>query len=369
VQFHRQGTSTCVFPDMPKIISMASVVGPREGQGPLGQLFDMVYQDTLFGEISWEKGESRMLRQAVDLALAKAGIDETEVDFLLAGDLLNQIISSSYMAREFDVPYIGLYGACATMGEGLAMAGFLVSGGFGRYVLVASSSHHDTAERQYRYPVEFGYQRVPTSQWTATAAGAAVLAARGTGVGIEAVTLGRVQDYGITDPNDMGSAMAPAFADTVWRHLSDMGRKPDDYDLILSGDLGRVGTELGRRLLRKKGIIVDQVHQDSGLLLYNMTPAIGAGGSGCGCIAAVLAAKLWPELLSGKVKRALIVPTGALHSPTSCQQGESIPSIAHAVSLVTGAAAGEGEEGSPGDARRNPRDGERHLEEKGERQS
>lgn len=340
MEFHRRGNSTCVFPQMPVVKSVASVVGPREGQGPLGSLFDMVYSDTLFGETSWEKAETRMLRQAMDLALAKASLDQTQIDFLLAGDLLNQIISSSYMAREYDIPYVGLYGACATMCEGLAVASLLVSGGFARNVAVASSSHHDTAERQYRYPTEFGYQRVPTSQWTATAAGAAIVGAAGTGPRIEAVTIGRVQDVGIIDPNDMGSAMAPAFADTVWRHLSDMSRKPEDYDLVLSGDLGKVGVSIARWLLRQKGIVLDTVHQDAGLLLYEMKPEIGAGGSGCGCIASVFAAKFWPELFNGTLSRILLVATGALHSPTSCQQGESIPSIAHAVAIVSGVQKG-----------------------------
>lgn len=335
MEFQRVGTSTVVFAKRPRIISMASCVGPREGRGPLGNLFDLVYQDTLFGETSWEKGESRMLRQAVDLAMAKAGLDETKIDYLIAGDLLNQIISASYMAREFDIPYIGIYGACATMGEGIAIASFLTSGGFARYALVASSSHHDTAERQYRYPTEFGYQRVPTSQWTATAAGAAIVAPAGFGVEVEAVTLGRIQDYGILDANDMGSAMAPAFADTVWRHLSDMGRKPEDYDVILSGDLGKIGKDLADRLLMKKGFDIRGRHEDSGLLLYNMEPDIMAGGSGCGCVASVLAAKFWPDLFHGRLKRILVVPTGALHSPTSCQQGESIPCIAHALSLMS----------------------------------
>ncbi|HHY12515.1 MAG TPA: stage V sporulation protein AD, partial [Firmicutes bacterium] len=251
---------------MPVVVSAAAVVGPREGQGPLGDLFDMVYSTTLLGENSWEKAESKMLRQAVDLALAKAKIDQSQVDFLIAGDLLNQIISSGYMAREYDIPFLGIYGACATMSEGLGLASFLTAGRYARYAVVASSSHHDAAERQFRYPTEFGHQRPPTGQWTATAAGAVVVAARGEGPRIEAVTTGRVLDLGISDPNDMGSAMAPAFADTVWRHLLDMSRKPGDYDLVISGDLGRVGSQVGRSLLRNKGITIDEIHQDAGIL-------------------------------------------------------------------------------------------------------
>jgi stage V sporulation protein AD len=336
LQFHRRGTSTCVFEDMPVVVSAAAVVGPREGKGPLGDTFDMVYSTTLLGETSWEKAESKMLRQAVDLALAKAGLEESDVDFLIAGDLLNQIISSAYMAREYDIPFLGIYGACATMSEGMGLGSFLVGGRFARYVLVASSSHHDAAERQFRYPTEFGHQRPPTGQWTATAAGAVVLGAQGKGPRIESVTIGRVQDYGVTEPNDMGSAMAPGFADTVWRHLQDMARQPEDYDLILSGDLGRIGSVVGRQLLRKKGIVIDEIHQDAGVILYDPSPEVGAGGSGCGCVASVFAGKVWKELYEGQYKRVLLVATGALHSPTACQQGESIPCVAHAVSIVSG---------------------------------
>ncbi len=320
---------------MPFITSVACVAGPREGEGPLGGQFDLVYPDTLCGQTSWEKAESRMMLQAFDIALAKGGHKEADIQFLLAGDLLNQIVPSSYMARERDVPYVGLYGACATFGEGLSLAGFLLDGGFAQRVVVASSSHHDTAERQYRYPTEFGHQRVPTSQWTATAAGAAVVSREGSGPRVEAVTVGRVQDYGVTDANDMGSAMAPAFADTVQRHLKDMGRSPKDYDVILSGDLGSVGSQVAKHLLRDRGIDIESVHEDAGLLLYPMTKDICSGASGCGCSTAVFIAKFWGELASGHLGRLLLVPTGALHSPTICQQGESMVSIAHAVSLVS----------------------------------
>lgn len=331
---NRRGASTCVFSAMPAIISAASVVGPREGKGPLGPLFDLVCKDTLCGEMSWEKAETKMLRQATDLAQAKAGIEDAHVDFFLAGDLLNQIISSSFTARDKDIPFLGLYGACSTMGEAIALGSFLIHGGFARNVLAASSSHHDTAERQYRYPTEFGYQRVPPSQWTVTAAAAVVLSSQGYGPKVEAVTVGRVTDYGISDANDMGSAMAPAFADTIWRHLSDMGRAPEDYDAIFSGDLGRVGSKAALYLLKKRGIDLEGVHQDTGLMIYDMEPEICSGASGCGCVASVFAAKIYPELKSGKLRRVLLVPTGALHSPTTCQQAESIPGVAHAVSLV-----------------------------------
>lgn len=341
MSLHRRGTSTCTFADMPVVRATGSVVGPREGKGPLGGGFDLAYEDTLAGEVSWEKAECRMLRQAGDIALSKAGLTDADLDFLLAGDLLNQIISAAYMARERDVPYLGIYGACSTMGEGLGLGSMLVSGGFARNVLVASSSHHDTAERQYRYPTEFGYQRVPASQWTVTAAGAAVVSREGIGPRIEAVTIGRVQDYGIIDANDMGSAMAPAFADTVRRHLQDMSRKPEDYDAIFSGDLGKVGSAVADHLLRQAGFNVEGVHRDTALMIYEMRPEVCSGASGCGCVASVFASKIWTDLSSGSLGRVLLVPTGALHSPTACQQGESIPGVAHAVSLVSPAVAGE----------------------------
>lgn len=330
---------------MPVVTATGSVVGPREGQGPLGSLFDLKYRDTTAGEISWERGEARMLRQAADIAMSKAGLTDADVDFLLAGDLLNQIVSSSYTAREHDIPYLGLYGACSTMGEGLALAAFLIAGAFARNVVVCSSSHHDTAERQYRYPTEFGYQRVPTSQWTVTAAGAAVVAPSGRGPRIEAATVGRVQDFGVSDANDMGSAMAPAFADTVWRHLRDMSRKPEHYDVILSGDLGKVGSAIADDLLAKKGMDVASIHRDAALMIYEMKPEVCSGASGCGCVASVFAAKTWADLASGVLGRVLLVATGALHSPTTCQQGESIPCIAHAVSLVGASSDEDGEAG------------------------
>jgi stage V sporulation protein AD len=334
VETQRRGKSTCVFGEMPFIASTASVVGPREGQGPLGTGFDVVYKDTLAGESSWEKSESRMIRQAVDIALAKVSLTDDDVDFLLAGDLLNQITASGFMGRDHDIPFLGLYGACSTMMEGLGLGGALVAGGFARKIVATASSHHDTAERQYRYPSEYGYQRSPTSQWTVTGAGAALVSNEGPGPRIESFTAGRIQDHGIIDPNDMGSAMAPAFVDTLSRHLQDMERTPKDYDLILSGDLGRIGSIVTRHLLKEKGIDVTGVHQDAGLLIYEMTPDICSGASGCGCIATVFAAKVWKEINSGKLGRVLLVATGALHSPTTCQQNESIPSIAHAVSVV-----------------------------------
>lgn len=330
----RRGSSTCVFREMPVIVSAAAVCGPKEGKGPLGPGFDLIYKDTLAGENSWEKAESRMARQAVEIALAKASLSNNDVDFLFAGDLLNQITASGFMGRELNIPFLGIYGACSTMIEGMGLAAALVAGGFARRAVAAASSHHDTAERQYRYPTEFGYQRASTSQWTVTGAGAAVLANEGSGPRIESFTAGRIQDYGIIDPNDMGSAMAPAFVDTLCRHLEDMSRGPQDYDLILSGDLGRIGSTVARHLLKEKGIDLTGVHEDSGLLVYEMTPEICSGASGCGCIATVFAAKVWKELSAGKLKRVLLIATGALHSPTTCQQNESIPSVAHAVSVL-----------------------------------
>jgi stage V sporulation protein AD len=280
---------------MPVVTATGSVVGPREGQGPLGRLFDLTYRDTLGGETSWERAESRMLRQAVTSLWRRRGSPTNGIDFLLAGDLLNQMCRRVYVAREHDIPYFGLYGACSTIGG----YGYRLPphrGGFARNVLVCTSSHHDTAERQYRYPTEFGYQRVPVSQWTVTAAGAAIVSASGKGPRIEAVTVGRVQDYGVKDANDMGTAMAPAFADTVRRHLKDMGRKPEDYDAIFSGDLGKVGSDVALALLKQSGIELAGRHYDTALMIYEMKPEVASGASGCGCVGSVFAAQIWAEL-------------------------------------------------------------------------
>lgn len=336
----RIGSQTLVFPGRPAVQSGASVVGPKEGSGPLGQYFDVVKGDTLLGDRSWERAEVRMLGEAVELAVYKAGLKLQDIQALLCGDLLNQITASSFAARELPFPLVGLYGACSTFVEGMSLGAMMVDGAYATAVVAAASSHHDTAERQFRYPTEFGNQRPPAAQWTVTAAGAVVLG-RGEGPHVTFATLGRVVDMGAVDVNDMGSAMAPAAAETIWQHLQDTGRKPSHYDLIATGDLGRLGRKLCMELLRRRGLDVSGNFADCGCLIFDFTPEVHCGGSGCGCSAAAFAGYFLGELAAGRLNRVLLVATGSLHSPGSSQQGESLPGIAHAVAIEN-----PGQEGS-----------------------
>ncbi|MEW8960071.1 MAG: stage V sporulation protein AD [Moorella sp. (in: firmicutes)] len=328
----RVGQHTIQFANPPVIVATASIVGPKEGEGPLGNTFDMVIDDPYFGEESWEKAERKMLEEAVKMVIAKAQLKPQDIDFLLAGDLLNQTISANYAARTLGIPFLGLYGACSTMYEGMALAAMLIDGGFAYHVVAACSSHYNTAERQYRFPTEQGVQRSPTSQWTVTGAGAVLMAPAGNGPRITHATIGRVVDVGIKDPNDMGSAMAPAAVDTIVRHFQDTGRGPADYDLIITGDLGRVGHEIATKLLGEQRYDVSKNYNDCGILIYDHERQdTHAGGSGCACSAVVFAGHLMGKLNEGRYKRILGVGTGALLSPTATQQGESIPGIGHGV--------------------------------------
>jgi len=330
----RAGNQTVVFANPPVILSSYTVVGPMEGQGPLGATFDSVWPDTLHNEKSWERAESKLLQEALEGAIARSGVTRDQIDFMLAGDLLNQIISSNYAARQIALPFIGLYGACSTMALGLILGSMLLDGGFARHVLVGVSSHHDTAERQYRMPTEHGNQRSMSAQWTVTGAGSVLLGRSGNGPRIASATVGRILDYGETDANNMGAAMAPAVSDTILNHLHDLNRTPADYDLIASGDLGTVGLGLAHEVLKKSGIPVGQEFTDCGVMIYDPSQDVHAGGSGCGCSAVVFAGSILQRVRAGEFKRVLLVGSGALHSPTSSQQGESIPSIGHAVEIV-----------------------------------
>lgn len=318
----------------PVIIGWGSAAGRKEHNGPLGQGFDHLSQDDTFGEKSWEKAESQMQHLALDAALGRAGLHTDDLDFLLAGDLLNQCIGSSFAARTAAVPYLGLYGACSTMGESLALSALLLGSGYGRYAAAVTSSHFCTAERQYRTPLEYGGQRTPTAQWTATAAGAVILTSDGqSGPAVTCVTVGKVVDKGICDANNMGAAMAPAAYDTLRAHFDDTGLTPKDYDLILTGDLGKLGHEIVCDFFARDGVTLSN-YDDCGLRLFHREGQdVHCGASGCGCSAGVLCAHLIPGLLAGRWKRILFCPTGALLSPTSTQQGESIPGICHAISL------------------------------------
>lgn len=327
----RVGNQTVVFSTPPIILASYSVVGPMEGQGPLGTTFDEVWTDNIHGEKSWERAESKLLETTMQGALKQSGVTTDQVDYMLAGDLLNQIISSNFSARTMALPYIGLYGACSTMALSMAVGSMLIDGQFARHVLVGVSSHHETAERQYRLPTEQGMQRSMSAQWTVTGAGSVVLGQSGVGPRITAATIGRVLDYGEKDTGNMGAAMAPAVADTLLNHFKDLNRQPQDYDLIASGDLGTVGLALSQELLKRSGISSGPEFTDCGVLIYNPQQDVHAGGSGCACSAVVFAGDIMQRLKAGELKRVLLVGSGALHSPTSQQQGESIPGIGHAV--------------------------------------
>lgn len=332
----RLGKYTIVLNSHPSVTGFAAVVGKTEGEGPLKDEFDFVFEDDTLGEASFEKAESALQKEVVTRALSKAGKTPDEVDFSLAGDLLNQCIGTSFGLRSLNMPFIGLYGACSTMALSLGLASMLVDCGAARVTAASTSSHFCSAERQFRLPLEYGGQRTPTSQRTATAAGASVVEKKQSGKpAVDAVTIGRITDLGIKDANNMGAAMAPAAANTIADFLKDTSSSPSDFDMILTGDLGKVGSRLLCELLQKdRGIDIESVHADCGLLLYDTEKQdVHAGGSGCGCGASVLNSYIMRRLESGELSRVLFVATGALMSPTSSLQGESIPSIAHAVLL------------------------------------
>ncbi len=330
----RVGRRTVALPHPPSVRSCACIGGKFEGQGPLGSCFDELGEDSFFGEATWEKAESAMQKRALSRALDKAGLKAGDLDYILAGDLLNQCVGSAFGLRDFGIPFYGLYGACSTMGESLALASLLIDGGFARRAAAMTSSHFCTAERQYRMPVPYGSQRTPTAQWTATAAGCTILEEKGQGPYVTHVICGRIVDKGITDANNMGAAMAPAAYDTLSAFFRDTETGPKDYDLILTGDLGELGHDIVRDFFQRDGVDLGDRYQDCGLLLYDREAQdMHAGASGCGCSAAVLNGYVLPGLRAGKWRRVLFAPTGALLSPTTSFQGESVPGICHAVCL------------------------------------
>ena len=325
----RTGLQTIDLPLRPAVCASAAFVGKKEGEGPLGALFDHVAQDELYGQDTFELAEKRLYLDAIRKAIQKGGLKPENVQFLLGGDLLNQIITASFSARELGIPFIGLYGACSTMAESLAMAGCFVEGNLARRCLAVTSSHFCSAERQFRFPLEYGGQRPPSAQWTATAAGACVVG-EGWGPCIREVTFGKICDLGIKDMNNMGAAMAPAAADTIWNYFQDTQSAPSDFDCIFTGDLGVIGSSLLYQLLSEKGLDISQKHQDCGLLLFDRRKQdVGAGGSGCGCSASVFCGYILKKLREGQMKEILFLATGALLSTTSVQQGGAIPGIAH----------------------------------------
>ncbi|MDO4581889.1 MAG: stage V sporulation protein AD [Bacillota bacterium] len=316
------------------VLGAAAVCGPKEGNGPLAADMDQVFDDLYLGQRTYEQAEQQMQQQACRIALRKAGCDVQQAELLLSGDLINQITPSCFTARALQIPYAGLFTACATIGEAATLGCIAVAGGAARRVLIAAGSHTCTAERQYRYPNEYGCQKPPHSQSTATACGAALLGDIPAAVGICAATIGVVRDHGVCDPFNMGAAMAPAFADTLQRHLAATGSSAADYDLIASGDLGRVGISIARELAAAQGIRLDDTRfGDCGVSLYGDDPSVFAGGSGCGCAAAVGWGYIYRRLQRGEWRRVLLIATGALTSPVAGQQKESIPAVAHAICL------------------------------------
>ncbi len=332
----RLGMQTICLPSKPAICSCAACVGPKEGEGPLKDSFDSIAKDEMIGQETFELAEKQLCLSAIYKAIEKGGVKPSDVPFLLGGDLLNQIITASFAARELAIPFIGLYGACSTMAESLALAAMLLDGGHAKHAVCTASSHFCTAERQYRYPLEFGAQRPPTSQWTVTGSGATLLSAEPKAPPMARVTqvcMGRVVDLGITDANNMGAAMAPAAADTLLSFFADTKTQPEDYDLIVTGDLGQIGHDLLMQLMNEQSCpLSDDRYTDCGLLIYDRKAQdVHAGGSGCGCSASVLNGYLLSRLQSGNIKRMIFMATGALMSLTSSQQGESIPGVAHLV--------------------------------------
>ena len=316
----------------PVIMAESSVAGRKEGEGPLGDRFDIVEKDAYFGEKTWESGESAMRRRCLKHLLRKADLDARQLDYLLSGDLQNQCAGAAYAVRGVPAPYFGLYGACSTMAEATGLAAALIDGGFADVCAAMTGSHFCTAERQYRYPLEYGGVRAPTAQWTVTGAGAVILSRGGKGPRLTHITTGAITDAGITDANNMGAAMAPAAYATLTAHFADTGRSFADYDAVFTGDLGAVGHDILQSLLEKDGFDTGVKYMDCGMLIYDRkTQGVNSGGSGCGCCASVLAGHILPAMEKGIWKRVLFAATGALMSPTSAQQGESIPSICHAV--------------------------------------
>lgn len=329
-----KGAQSIAFTEAPCILSSASVVGQKEGEGPLGEWFDMIGDDNLFGEKTWEQAESRIQKEACLLALGKAHVEAKQVRCLFGGDLLRQGTATSMGARELQIPLFGLFGACSTSGEALALAAMCASAGYGDYMLAVTSSHFGTAEKEFRFPLSYASQRPLSAQWTVTGSGAFLVGARPGPVRIAGVTIGRIVDYGLKDSQNMGACMAPAAAATIQANLEDFSREPEEYDRIITGDLGYVGQSILLDLLRDRKLDICARHMDCGKMIFDQkTQDTHAGGSGCGCAAVTLASYILPRLCSGEWKRVLFVPTGALMSTVSYNEGSSVPGIAHGIVL------------------------------------
>lgn len=328
------GKQTLIFDSKPIIMASAAVGGPFEGKGAVSSDFDMLYEDIWIGQDSFEKAEKKMMEDVCSIAIEKANLKNEDINFFLSGDLMNQIITSSFAARTLSIPFLGMFGACSSSMETLTLASVLIESNCAKHVLVAASSHNSAAEKQFRYPTEYGGQKPPTAQWTVTGAGAAIVASEGEGPAVTCATVGKVIDMGISDPFNMGAAMAPAAADTILTHFEDLNKDFDYYDLIVTGDLGAVGHNIAKDLiLQKAPNFPMEKFKDCGLLIYNSEQPVFSGGSGCGCSACVTYGHFMNSMRSGNLKKILVIATGALMSPMSYQQKETIPSIAHAVAI------------------------------------
>lgn len=327
------GKQTIKFDTPPTITECSSIVGPKEANGPLAKYFDKTLEDEFWGEKTWEKAESKIIKENVSLVISKAGIATNEIDCVFAGDLLNQCISSSFGLRDENIPFFGVFGACSTFVESMSLGAIAVEG-FANNVLCATSSHFCSAEKQFRFPLELGNQRPPTSQWTVTGSGAAILSKNGNGPYITHITPGKIIDMGVKDANNMGAAMAPAFCDTLITHFLDTGRNPSYYDAIISGDLGHIGKEIAIDIAKSKGYNIKSNYNDCGVLIFDKeSQDTHSGGSGCACCGSVFSGYFFRQLKQKKLKKILLIATGALMNSTSSQQGESIPGIAHAISI------------------------------------
>lgn len=330
----RIGRYTIAYSNQPVVAGFGSVAGKKESEGPLKEYFHKIEYDTKLGCDTWEQAESMLQKEAIQIALEKAQISGELIQLAFGGDLLNQCISTGYSIRGFNIPFLGQYGACSTMVQSLILAGLMVDGGYCKNSLAVTSSHFCSAERQFRFPLEYGGQRTPTAQWTVTGSGAIVVSRYGNGPRLKHCTIGKVVDMGVTDINNMGAAMAPAACDTIKSFLIDTKTKPSDYDLILTGDLGRTGSQLLLELLQKENIDISRLHNDCGMMIYDIEKQdVHAGGSGCGCCGSVLCGYVLENMCKGKLKNILVAATGALMSPTANQQGESTPGIAHLIHL------------------------------------
>lgn len=331
----RKGKQTVFFNNPPVILGTGTVAGKKEGEGPIGSYFNVISEDNVLGEKTWEKAESAFAKKAAEEAFKSSGITAEQIQYLFGGDLLNQCTGTSYGIRDYGIPFIGLYGACSTMALGISMAASFIDGGYADFCGAITSSHFCSAEKQFRFPLEYGGQRPPSAQWTVTGSACAVLGSTGNGPVIDCVTNGKIVDMGITDANNMGAAMAPAAVDTLITHFNDTGRKPEDYDLIVSGDLGLVGKAVVIDMLKDAGFDLSNCYNDCGLIIFDReTQDTHAGGSGCACAGLTFCGYLYTLLRKKELNHILFMATGALQSPLSVQQGESMPGIAHAVSIM-----------------------------------